>query len=146
MSVQKKENQCGCMSSHKECVKIAVTIDSGASGTVASVDKFGSYPVETTTASDTTYASAAGKQAEDIVNVVRGTFESSTITARRSGPSSRCAEDMVRTRYWEASADWWILDTPWYPHTRSRAVANTTPMAAGRTRGSRTGLVTSICG
>ena len=44
-------------------------IDSGASETVASEDKFESYPLEATTASGTTYSSAAEKQAEDIVNL-----------------------------------------------------------------------------
>ena len=44
-------------------------IDSGASETVASQDKFPSYPLVETTASGTTYTSAAKKQAEDIVNI-----------------------------------------------------------------------------
>ena len=47
-------------------------IDSGANETVASVEKCESHPVEKTTASDTTYSSAAGKKAEDIVNVGQG--------------------------------------------------------------------------
>ena len=37
--------------------------------TVASVEKFESYPFEKTTAPGTTYSSAGGKQAEDTVNV-----------------------------------------------------------------------------
>jgi hypothetical protein len=58
-----------CMSIHDEYEKVAVMIDSGASETVASADKFPSYPLEATTASGTTYSSAAEKQAEAIVNV-----------------------------------------------------------------------------
>ena len=57
------------MNSHDEFEEIAVIIDSGASETVAPVVKFESYPIEKTTASGTTYLSAAGKQAQDIVNV-----------------------------------------------------------------------------
>ena len=44
-------------------------IDSVASETVAYHDKFPSYPLEETTASGTTYSSAAGKDAAQIVNV-----------------------------------------------------------------------------
>ena len=58
-----------CVNVRDEYEKIAVMIDSGASETVASQDKFASYPLEETTASGTTYSSAAEKQAEDIVNL-----------------------------------------------------------------------------
>ena len=61
------------MNIHNEYEKIAVIIDSGASETGAPVEKFESYPVEKTTASGTTYSSAAGHQAEEIVNVDRYT-------------------------------------------------------------------------
>jgi hypothetical protein len=64
------EGQTLCMNVHDdEYEKVSVMIDSGASETVASMDKFQSYPLETTTASGTTYSSAAEKQAEDIVNM-----------------------------------------------------------------------------
>ena len=69
MSAQEKEKQNLCMNTREEYDKIAVMIDSGASETVASVEKFESYPTEKTTASGTTCSSAAGKQAEDILNV-----------------------------------------------------------------------------
>ena len=39
---------------HEDYEKIEVMIDSGASETVASEDKFGTYPLEKTTASGTT--------------------------------------------------------------------------------------------
>ena len=58
-----------CMNTYDEFEKIEVMIDSGASETVASMDKFPSYPLEDTTASGTTYSSAAEKQAEAIVNM-----------------------------------------------------------------------------
>ena len=57
-----------CMSTHEAYEKIAVMIGSGASETVASVEKFESYPIEKTPAPGTTHSSAAGKQTEDIVN------------------------------------------------------------------------------
>ena len=57
------------MNTHEEYEKISVMNDSGASETVVSVEKFEPYPIEKRTASDTTYSSAAGKQAEDVVNV-----------------------------------------------------------------------------
>lgn len=58
-----------CTNVHDDYEKIEVMVDSGASETVASQDKFTSYPLEETTASGTTYSSAAEKQAEDIVNL-----------------------------------------------------------------------------
>ena len=59
-----------CMNTYDdEYEKIEVMIDSGASETVASMDKFPAYPLEDTTASGTTYSSAAEKQAEAIVNM-----------------------------------------------------------------------------
>lgn len=58
-----------CTNIHDEYEKIEVMVDSGASETVASQDKFPTYQLEETTASGTTYSSAAEKQAEDIVNV-----------------------------------------------------------------------------
>ena len=58
-----------CTSTHDEYEKIEMMIDSGASETVASQDKFATYPRIETTASGTTYSSAAEKQAEDIVNM-----------------------------------------------------------------------------
>ena len=54
---------------HDEYENIAVMIDCGACETVASVEKFESYPIEKTPTPGTTYLSAAGKQAENIVNV-----------------------------------------------------------------------------
>ena len=62
----------------------------GASDTVASAERFESYPIEKTTASGTTFSSAVGKQAEVIVNV----------GLRYIGV--RCAEDLVKTRYWRS--------------------------------------------
>ena len=56
------------MNTHDEYYKIAVMIDSGASETVASAEKFESYPIEKTT-SGTTCSSAAEQQAEDTANV-----------------------------------------------------------------------------
>ena len=69
MSAQEKEKHNLCMRTHEEYKKIEVTVDSGASDEVASVEKLESYPIEKTTASGTTYSSAVGKQAEEIVNV-----------------------------------------------------------------------------
>ena len=66
--VEETENHL-CTSVHDEFEKIAVMVDSGASETVASHDRFPSYPVVGTTASGTTYSSAAENQSEDIVNV-----------------------------------------------------------------------------
>jgi hypothetical protein len=58
-----------CTNIHDEHEKIEVMVDSGPSETVASQDKFPSYPMMETTASGTTYSSAVEKQAEDIVNL-----------------------------------------------------------------------------
>jgi hypothetical protein len=69
MSSQASGVQNLCMVHDDEYEKVAIMIDSGASETVASMDKFPSYPLELTTASGTTYSSAAEKQAEDIVNM-----------------------------------------------------------------------------
>lgn len=68
---QNQSDACNnlCMNTYDEFEKIEVMIDSGASETVASMDKFPSYPMEETTASGTTYSSAAEKQAEAIVNM-----------------------------------------------------------------------------
>ena len=49
--------------------KISIMIDSGASETVASEDRFPSYDLVKTTASGITYSSAAESQAEDITNI-----------------------------------------------------------------------------
>ena len=54
---------------HDEHENIAAMIDCGASETAASVERFESYPIEKTSTPSTTYLSAAGKQAENIVNV-----------------------------------------------------------------------------
>ena len=54
---------------YEDYEKIEVMVDSGASETVASEDKFGTYPIERTTATGTTYSSAAAKQTEEIVNL-----------------------------------------------------------------------------
>ena len=48
---------------------ISMMVDSGASETVASDKEFASYPLTPTTATGTTYSSAAEKQFEDIVNI-----------------------------------------------------------------------------
>ena len=70
MGAQGKEKQHLCMNTHDEYEKIAAMIDSGATVTVVLVEKFESYPIEQATTSCTTYSSAAGKQEEEIVNVV----------------------------------------------------------------------------
>ena len=57
------------MNTHDGDEKIAVIDGSGASETVVSVEKFESYPIVKTTTSGTTNSTAAGSQAEDIVNV-----------------------------------------------------------------------------
>jgi len=49
--------------------QISIMIDSGASETVASEDRFPSYDLVKTTASGITYSSAAESQAEDITNI-----------------------------------------------------------------------------
>ena len=68
---QNQSDACNnlCMNTYDEFEKIEVMIDSGASETVASMDKFPSYSLEETTASGTTYSSAAEKQAEAIMNM-----------------------------------------------------------------------------
>ena len=53
-----QQNLCAM---HEDYENIEVMIDSGASETVASEDKFGTYPLERTTATGTTYSSAAAK-------------------------------------------------------------------------------------
>ena len=69
MGVQAEEGPNLGTNIHDEYEKIEMMIDSGASETVASQDKFPSYPLVETTASGTTYSSAAAKEAEQIVNV-----------------------------------------------------------------------------
>ena len=69
MRTQEKKKQNLCMNTLDEYYKIAVMIDSGASETVASAEKFESYPIEKTTTSGTTCSSAAEQQAEDTANV-----------------------------------------------------------------------------
>ena len=69
MSAQQNEKQNLCMNAYDEYENIAVVIDSGASETVASVEKFESYPLEKTTASGMTCSLAVGKEAEEIVHV-----------------------------------------------------------------------------
>ena len=66
MQENRQQNLCAM---HEDYEKIEVMIDSGASETVASEDIFGTYPLEKTTATGTTYSSAAAKQSEDIVNL-----------------------------------------------------------------------------
>ena len=125
MSAKEKENHNLCMTTHEEYERIAAIIDSGASETVASVEK--------TTASGITYSSGAEKQADDIVYFgQRKTFETSTNTAPRVGPSSRCAEDLFSSRYWKPSADWMRLSF------------DTASTATARSCGSRVGLTTLI--
>ena len=58
-----------CTNIHDEYEKIEMMVDSGASDTVASQEKFSSYPLVETTASGTTYSSAAEKDVEQIINV-----------------------------------------------------------------------------
>ncbi len=58
-----------CANVHDDCEKIEMMIDSGAGEKVASQDKFPTYPMIETTASGTTYSSAAEKEAEHIVNM-----------------------------------------------------------------------------
>ena len=64
--MQKREREAELVHEqpYEEYEKIDVMIDSGASDTAASVEKFESYPNEKTTAPGTAYSSAAGKQAE----------------------------------------------------------------------------------
>ena len=52
-----------------EFEKISIMIDSGASETVASEDRFPSCELVKTTASGITYSPAAESQAEDIINI-----------------------------------------------------------------------------
>ena len=68
-------------------------IDSGASEAVASHDKFPSYPLEETTASGTTYSSAAEKEAEQILNVGQKYVQVVMHAETKAGPRSRCAKD-----------------------------------------------------
>ena len=131
------------MSTHEEYEQIAVMIDSGASETEASVEKFELYPIEKTAASGTTYSSAAGKQAEDIVNVCQRYIRVVDDHGPGVGPSSRCAEDSAKTRYWEASADGWNLDTRWCSDTQT---TKGYVQATGRTCGSTAGPASLICG
>ena len=58
-----------CTNIHDDYEKISVMVDSGASETVASHEKFLSYELVETTASGVTYSSAAESQAEDIIDV-----------------------------------------------------------------------------
>ena len=68
-SAMQEDGQQNLCAMHEDYEKIEVMIDSGASETVASEDKFGTYPLERTTATGTTYSSAAAKQSEEIVNL-----------------------------------------------------------------------------
>ena len=75
MNVQVDASPNLCTNIHDEYEKIEMMIDCGASETVASHDKFPSYPLEETTASGTTYLSAAEKEAEQIANVGQKYFQ-----------------------------------------------------------------------
>ncbi len=81
-----------CTNVHDDYEKIEMMIDSGASETVASQDKFPSYEMVETTATGTTYSSVAEKQAESIVNMGQKYVQVDTREATRAGPSSRCAK------------------------------------------------------
>ena len=62
------QNLCTNVEDRKqEYEKISIMIDSGASETVAPADKFGGYELKKTTATGTTYSSAAAASAA-IVN------------------------------------------------------------------------------
>ena len=94
-----------CTNIHDEYEKIEMMIDSGSSETVASHDKFPSYPLEKTTASGTTFSLAAEKEAEQIINVgqkyvqvvdARGNENWAKIQMCK-GFGSRCAKDSDKT-------------------------------------------------
>ena len=105
------------MSSREEYEKIDVMIDSGASDTAASVEKFESYPIDKTTAPGTAYSSAAGKQAEDIVIV---------------------GQRYIRVTDEHITESWTKFRTFGGVQTR-RVTYKTTPTATGRTCGSTMG-------
>ena len=119
-SAQEEKDQYLCMSTREVYEKVAVTIDAGASEIVASVEKFESYPIEKTTASGTTYSSVAGKQAEDNVNVGQRYIRVVDDHGLESWAKSQMCLDLVKTRYWEASAGLWNLDTRWCSDTKAR--------------------------
>ena len=126
------------MSTRAENEKIAVIIDSGASKTVASVEMIESYPIEKAAAAGRTQL---GSKQKTLSTLVRDTFESSTTTARRVGPSSRCAEDSAKTGCWKRQQVGRIRTLG-----GDQGTYKTTPTAAGRTCGSTTGPATLICG
>ena len=96
MSAQEREKQNLCMSTHEEHEKMTVTIDSGA------CEQEHRWRSSSRTRSRIQQLKARrsrqqlGSKQKILSTLVRGTFESSTITARRVGPSSRCAEDSVK--------------------------------------------------
>ena len=100
------------------------------SETAASVEKFESYPLQKTTAQRTS------------TTLVRDPYESSTSTARRVGPSSRCAEDLVKTRSGKRQqvGGIWTLGGVQRPNA-GELHAQQLQTASGRTCGS-----TLICG
>ena len=74
MSAQEKEKHNLCMRTHEEYKKIEVTVDSGASDEVASVEKLESYPIEKTTASGTTLlVQQLGSKQKRLSTLVRDT-------------------------------------------------------------------------
>ena len=141
MSAQEKEKHNFCMSTHEEHDKIAVTIDSGPSETRASVEKFESHPIHIATASGTTFSSAAGNQAEDIVNVGQRYIRV---------VDDHVTESWAKFQMWRGFGQEMILgsvssllnrDTRWCSETQTR-----TPTATGRSCGSATGPTALICG
>ena len=87
------------MNTHEEYEKFAVMSSSGASETAAS-----RTPSRRHSHQELRIFQQPESKQRTSSTLGRNTFESSMITARRVGPSSRCARDSVSTRYQEASA------------------------------------------
>ena len=121
MSAQNTEKRKMCMNTHEEYEKMAVMIDSGASETAVSVEKFESSPIEKTTASGTTYASSAGKQAENIVNVGQRYIRVVDNHATWRTKFQMCS-GLGQDKLLEAPAGWWKLDNRWCSDTQGRIV------------------------
>ena len=96
-----------------------VMIDSGASETVASEGMFDTYPLEKTTATGTTYSSAAAKQSEEIVNLGQTYVQ---VTDERGGETwatfLKYAEDLDQTESLAVSAGSCKRETQWYSSHR----------------------------
>ena len=97
--MDEREKQHLGISTFEEQDNSAVMIYPVASKTVASVEKSESYSIETSTASGTTYSSAAGKQAEDSVDVGQRYIRVVDEHGTRVGPSCKCAGDSIKASY-----------------------------------------------